>query len=358
MPLFRSSNVLIIKLELGWIISALLLSSQVLWTFFEETSLFQSKWHGWFLVYLSRQSLNRSSNYNSKGEVFKMCQMNSVERLLDTKLNVDSLSQAIEDIGFVGYINLTGDYLVELQDRSLLNIIHHKLSNEEISTIEALIIEHYYINIDGNIQENITIGEDLEYELRCICCTFHSNNNYNKFDAEIYSRHGKHHNAWWYQKRHDYIRRQLDNDINDLVQPNRSYILLYCKIKNSDTDQYRDEYLKYLGGQNKAKCSKHKLCLVRSIKKKIKCSNCSERYEYYRCPQLTCKSCICQTCLKAIDDNGPTQFFGEVQTQNRDNDDVHSHHFYSDDDSNDEDTLEIPYDIDGDYLLNGMYSYN
>ena len=161
-PLFGSSNVSIIKLELGWIISALLLSSQVLWTLVEETPLFQSKWHGWFLVYLSRQSLNRSSNYNSKGEVFKMCQMNSVERLLNTKLNVDSLSQAIEDIGVVGYINLTGDYLVELQDRSLLNIIHHKLSNEEISTIEALIIEHYYINIDGNIQENITIGEDIE----------------------------------------------------------------------------------------------------------------------------------------------------------------------------------------------------
>ena len=48
-----------------------------------------------------------------------MCQMNSVERLLNTKLNVDSLSQAIEDIGVVGYINLTGDYLVELQELSV-----------------------------------------------------------------------------------------------------------------------------------------------------------------------------------------------------------------------------------------------
>ena len=102
MPLFRLSNVSIIKLELGWIISALLLSSQVLWTLVEETPLFQSKWHGWFLVYLSRQCLNQSRNYNSKGEVFKMCQMNSVERLLNTKLNVDSLSQVIEDIGVVG----------------------------------------------------------------------------------------------------------------------------------------------------------------------------------------------------------------------------------------------------------------
>ena len=139
---------------------------------------------------------------------------------------------------------------------------------------------------------------------------------------------------------------------------------MYCKIKSSDTDQYRDEYLKYLGGQNKAKCSKHELCLVRAIEKKIKCSNFAERYEYYQCPQLICKIFICkificQTCLKSIYKNGHTQFFGEVQTQNLDDDDdENSHHFYSDKDSNDEDTLEIPYDIDGDYLLNGMYSYN
>ena len=123
-------------------------------------------------------------------------------------------------------------------------------------------------------------------------------------------------------------------------------------------DQYRDEYLKYLGGQNKAKCSKHELCLVRAIEKKIKCSNCDERYEYYRCPQLNCKSCICQTCLRAIDDNGPTQFFGEGETHNDNGNDENSHQIYYDEDSNDEDTLEIPYDVDGDYQLNGMYSYN
>ena len=62
--------------------------------------------------------------------------------------------------------------------------------------------------------------------------------------------------------------------------------------------------------------------------------------------------------MKAIDENVPTQFFGEVQTQNLDDDGENSHHFYYDKDSNDEDTLEIPYDIDCDYLLNGMYLYN
>ena len=49
--------------------------------------------------------------------------------------------------------------------------------------------------------------------------------------------------------------------------------------------------------------------------------------------------------MKAIDENGPTQFFGEVQTQNLDGDDENSHHFNSEKDSNDEDVLEIPYKL-------------
>ena len=73
---------------------------------------------------------------------------------------------------------------------------------------------------------------------------------------------------------------------------------------------------------------------------------------------MNCKSCICQTCLRAIDDNGPTQFFGEGETQNSDDDNENSHQIYYDKDSNDEDILETPNNIDGDYLLNGMYSYN
>ena len=91
--------------------------------------------------------------------------MKSIERLLNTKLNVDSFSQAIENVGVVGYINLTDNYILELQDRSLINIIHQKLPNNEVATIDELIIDQYYINIDGAIEENITIREDMEYEL-------------------------------------------------------------------------------------------------------------------------------------------------------------------------------------------------
>ena len=122
----------------------------------------------------------------------------------------------------------------------------------------------------------------------------------------------------------------------------------------------RDEFLKYLGGQNKAKCADHKLCLIRSMKKVLNCSNCNTKLEYYVCPSFNCKSCICQTCFKDIR-NDATEFLG-VNNENQEDDNNslseesnnNEYEEYEDYDSNDDegDGLEEPY-LDGDYLLNG-----
>ena len=98
--------------------------------------------------------------------------------------------------------------------------------------LNVLIIDSYYANLDGDLYNSITIGEEnhFRFELQAICCTYHPRNNHNTVDGEIYARHGKYHKSWWYQKRSDYIRIQL-KELNDL-KPNRPYILLYSKIED------------------------------------------------------------------------------------------------------------------------------
>ena len=65
----------------------------------------------------------QSSNNDNKGDIFKICQMKPAEHFLNTKVNVDSFSQAIGDVGVVGNMKLNDYYMLELQGRSLLNNI-------------------------------------------------------------------------------------------------------------------------------------------------------------------------------------------------------------------------------------------
>ena len=90
-----NNNVPLNKLKLAWTLSLLLLSSQELWTSIENTSLFKSKWHGWFLVYLTKHCNHRASkSRQNKLDVFKLVQMNTIPRLVNDKLKVNSLSEA------------------------------------------------------------------------------------------------------------------------------------------------------------------------------------------------------------------------------------------------------------------------
>ena len=90
-PRLGNADVPTIKCDLAWKLSALLLSTQALWTAVESTSLYKSKWHGWFLNYLSKHCFKRSNSRTHRGEVFKLVEINTIERYINNKLSVNSL---------------------------------------------------------------------------------------------------------------------------------------------------------------------------------------------------------------------------------------------------------------------------
>ena len=385
------NNLIASKLNVVWTVAAILLSSQPFWTAVTNTQLFKSKWHGWLLVFLTRRcGLDRGTRRAGKFTVFKYVEVNSIDRLLDDKFHPTTMAEALEDLSTVALVNLVDNNVVMNDDDNQLNLsdtILDKYSEDHLRGISVLMIECWYTNVDVNLEEELLFDNgDIKFELQVICCTHHdarNNDNPSSFTSQVLSRHGgDNHPSWWYQERNDYIRRHLSSTTDKLIEDrvlraDHSYTLVYCRIQNNDMDSIRDEYLNYLGGQSKIKCNSHRLSLVRSMEKTLKCSRCNDRFEYYRCPAANCKCCICNRCLQQLDldnDNTPIQYItcndddsddesstlstsssSSMSLQFRNDDHHNDNDSYDGSDSNDEDdSLEIPYYVeDGDHLLHG-----
>ena len=140
-PMFKQTpRIQIFKIELAWILSALLMSCQSLWTAVEKMQLFKSKWHGWFLVYLSKKYLLSSTNKRpSNKEVFKTNQMRSIERLLNERLEVESLKQAMQNMPTVEHVDLHDEDSLQVNERLSCNIIFHEMTIAEALTKNIII---------------------------------------------------------------------------------------------------------------------------------------------------------------------------------------------------------------------------
>ena len=263
------------------------------------------------LVYLTKRCIHRVSTKQNKVDVFKSIQMNTISRFLNEKLSVNSLYEALEDCPNIAYINFIDNIIDQEnidvhEDKSLNDVLTEYFldNNDTLVDKNILVVDSYYGNAD-TFDERLTFAHNLQFEITVICSTSTVNNNSNKFNADVFARHGNQHKSWWFQSRNDFLRRQLDeNDcIASYLLPHQSYTLMFCRIDKPDVESLRGEYLSYLGGQRKCKCGDHKLSLIRSFEKLCKCNICNERYEYYRCPSIKCKSCICKNCFNLIENN-------------------------------------------------------
>ena len=308
-----------------WIMSALLTSIQKLWSSVQNTELRSSNWHGWFLVYLTKHCFSNVNQRPSKVEVFKYNQVGTIERLHE-KLGTDMLSEVFVDIEQVLFIDLMRN------DGN--DTLEQQLSEQNIDVLmikDVLIIHPFYINADGPVEERLVL-HDITFELRVICRTWSLGGN--KWDGEVYSRHGEMYQSWWYQKRNNSLPCHSEMTL-DSLDDEHAYVLAYVKVTDIDIESLRNKFLKYLGGQSHVKCEEHRLCLISSLDRKNKC-HCG-RHEYLRCASFDCKVNICKKCFDRLDDESVTYINNE--TSNQVNDDV-------DDENNDDaSSLIEPYDL-------------
>ena len=75
---------------------------------------------------------------------------------------------------------------------------------------------------------------------------------------------------------------------------------MYCYINKIDIESLCDDYLIHLSSQKIYKCNKHKLLLIYSYQKKLKCALCNENPEYYCCPRFDCDYSICIHCNNSL----------------------------------------------------------
>ena len=336
--------------KLGWVLCSLLLSSQSLWTCIENSTLYVKKWHGWFLTYLSIKCLRRNMITQQKS-IFNMKQIKTRENLLN-KIDALTLSEALEDVKGVMCINLNEFEYTE----DMTTLLESTYCGDIIASKEIIIIENYVSN--DHLAEEIILYNNNKFQLHCICQV---NDDNNRLQGEIYARHGNYHTLWWYQKHSDNIRYQrYDINLFDILTSDTPYILLYCRQNGVDMEKYRTDYLTYLGGQKKIKCGVHNLSLISSYQKNNICQKCLENYEYYTCPNLECKICICRRCFLNIGDNDEVRLIAQNNNNHSVNYPSNDNEYHLNDNSMEESSVETDTQDshDTEYFLNdGMFVF-
>lgn len=297
-PNFSSTKVLSSKLCLCWTLSALLLSCQELWSIISSQQMKTSSWYGWMLVYLTRNCNLGNGRRANKKEVFKYLQyINTIEKF-SSKINIESLHAAFSGIGEIYYANLINNNA----GNDLIQYISSIIPIEIMNDIQILIIDSFYINIERAIENEIIIHE-TSFELRVVTMTHIEHLASQKWEGEVYVRHGKHHSSWWFQKRRDHMYRHVSSPNATNLTADIPYVLLYVKKNSFNIENAKREFLKYLGGQSHVKCCNHGYFLVKSYDKKMKCSNCGQTDEYNRCPNLLCQICLCKSCFNSYSED-------------------------------------------------------
>ena len=163
-PSFNSNKVNGMKLSIIWNICSLMTSVQAIWTNIDKRRHCTSHWSGWFLVYLTKHCFIRTIRRQNKCDVFKFNgNINTIESFC-SKFNRDTIKEAFNDIGdSLSVVDLTenddGDSLEEF----LLN----QHGRNDIENVNVIIIDAYYIEVDGDIQDSITLHGEI-FELRYV----------------------------------------------------------------------------------------------------------------------------------------------------------------------------------------------
>ena len=141
------------------------------------------------------------------------------------KWNFTKISEAFSALDKILCIDLTtneeGDLLLEILNNQVDEVIHMS---------DIIIIESFYIEVDGEVQTTLNINKH-EFELHVVCSCWGINDNGNRANGgEMYARHGGPHQGWWYQQRRHHLCHHIVFN-SDLLKERVAYTLVYVKNK-------------------------------------------------------------------------------------------------------------------------------
>ena len=310
-----------------WVVSNALLCIPSLWNAVSRSVKSSDHWEGFLLAFLSKRILHgrckrsndRTNNPFHITQNDQRMKPNGLQSLLlgsknnigkknlPTPWNTSSLFKI-----FQRCMNQKRLVIDNLQRNTLERIASHSLLANLPDECDTLM----FIRPQGarlNVPLPLSLGEGKDmFELRFICCSYEKegySKDGNKWDGTIYARHG---GAlffnWWGIDRASHPYHVSDIDVKwDNVD-----VVVYVRCSSTSVEEYRKQYLTYIGGQDKAWCQKHDVPLITSKSKRgegiLKCSciDChsggnSRSNQEFSCPVEGCPCGICDGCYKVGD---------------------------------------------------------
>ena len=77
--------------------------------------------------------------------------------------------------------------------------------------------------------------------------------------------------------------------------------LAYVRSEIPDVENYKKDFMTYIGGKKNIYCVKHKSPLIASTLREETCVQCKTKKEYFCCCQFNCNVCLCKNCADTFD---------------------------------------------------------
>ena len=316
-------------LRLFWCMTCIITQSKDIWRILnEKTPIFNTAdWQGWVLTYAAKNCFKSSKQF-VKNSPFKSAKLSKLADL-PIKFSNFTFFDGNQTRFLSGYKDIVHCF-------HFINSIYSCNSFEDISN-NILPTQHEVVIVacktgdinDTEWHENITIdnGEDNvehDYELRTVI----SIEEFESWNGKFYSRHGgPRFQSWWSQERRTRPIQTHDFSIEDIELYDFN-VFVYVKVKNEQliSQEKRNEFLSYIGGQKHIQCEAHQMPLIAAGKTSQKCQKC-HRNVYICCPVRSCSTRLCKKCTSTLYDDR-THFIGS--------DDIHANNNNSEEYTNNE----------------------
>lgn len=276
--------------RLLWVLVSLVSCVEELWYLVWTTNLRTSDWHGWILTFVSTEVFPNITRVQDAQDPFRRVQSKNLKRL------VNRMESAQGDLGAL---------FSEIPEVFCLDCDEEQPEYIEIDDELHRVVILYNVSSEHILQPEFEI-EDILFKLCYISSTWDREGEGTSFwDGYVQVRHsGENFLDWWSQDRKDKIMKQkYDRRINNF-EDGKLYVLAYVRVEDTDMENYKAEFMNYLGGKKNLFCDKHRTSLIASTTRDVRCSQCEKNIEIIRCCTLGCECCLCKKCSDSFDPEG------------------------------------------------------
>ena len=222
--------------------AALLTQVKEIWSLTAKVDMYTSKWHGWYLTYLTKACFSNRNLKRSHMTPYKSKFIDSIANFMKKIRITSSYTFNPKDIvdKFSDHSNI---HLAELKSHCFESFDH---SSDVVIFYNDYDSHHSF---EHSIEEFLSFtntNQDV-YDLRSVqCSSTTGSTSLNNWKAELYSRRGGSlHGSWWKQdRRSKFCLKTTDGSLSDISDVSTIDVLVYVRLSSVERDNLRKEFLR------------------------------------------------------------------------------------------------------------------